>query len=875
AEIVPEVRAKLPDLESPPTLDPEEARFRLFDSIVIFLRNVAQSQPLMLVLDDLHWADKPSLLLLQFLARQMGESRLLIVGSYRDAELSRQHPLSETLAQLTREPVFRRESLRGLSQEEAERFVASTAGIEPSRGLVETIYAQTEGNPFFMSEVIRLLSEQGELTAEGFGGTRGIRIPEGVREVIGQRLNRLSEHCNQVLTTAAIIGREFEFELLSSLRSEITEEQLLDATEEAVGAQLIEETPGKLERYQFSHVLIQETLAEEVSAPRRVRLHARIAEALEDLYGTDAEAHASELAYHFSQAEPVLGIGKLVHYALLAGEQALAAYAWEEGLAHFQRGLAAKEGQQMDAEMAALLFGLGRAQLAARHMQSLEQSVDNLIRAFDYYVELGKVDEAVEVAEYPVPGTAAHYEAITRLPTRALDLVPPDSHQAGRLLVRHAWNLGLSQNNYSVAQEALDQALVIAERENDSALQLRALVIAGELDNSHCQWSKALERNQKAIELARQLNDPFGELRAYHHAASAMMAMGALEPAHRNSTVIRELAERLDDSFLLATALSHDQTWFRLIGDWQAARSVSDYGLTLDNWEVRLTCTRVLVEYETGNLQQGREYLWRLLEPAMLRRPGLRHGYAFTAMVIGLVGHISGEVEKLDAAKEIATTIVSAPAARPFIAVLARAALGMLVVLQQDKPAAAEHYSVLLPKRGTMLTPICPMAADRLLGLLASTVGDYQKAEASFVEGMELCQRNGMRPEYAWTCHDYADALLKRVGPGDQEKADSLLEELLDIATELGMHPLKDRVQTLQERLQLQPVRVPAYPDGLTQREVEVLRLVAAGKTDREIADDLFIGVRTVSSHVSNILNKINALNRVEAATYATRQGLV
>jgi len=216
AEIVPEILHKLTDLETPPSLEPEQARFRLFDSITTFLMNAAQNQPLILVLDDLHWADKPSLPLLQFLAREMGRSRLLVVGNYRDVELSRQHPLSETLAQLTRKPVFRRQLLRGLNQEDTQRFIASAASIEPSRGLVETIYAQTEGNPFFVHEVIRLLSEQGELTAGEFGGPQGIRIPEGVREVIGQRINRLSGHCNQALTITSVIGREFQFKLLST-----------------------------------------------------------------------------------------------------------------------------------------------------------------------------------------------------------------------------------------------------------------------------------------------------------------------------------------------------------------------------------------------------------------------------------------------------------------------------------------------------------------------------------------------------------------------------------------------------------------------------------------------------------------------------------
>ncbi len=273
AEIVPEIRHRLTDLETPPSLEPEQARFRLFDSITTFLKTASQQQPMVLVLDDLHWADRASLQLLQFLAREMGESRILIVGTYRDVELSRQHPLSETLAQLTRQPVFRRELLRGLSQEDTKRFIETTAGIEPDRGLVDTILAHTEGNPFFMSEVVRLLAERRELMS---GDIQGLGIPEGVRDVVGQRLNLLSEQCNQMLTIASVIGREFGFNLLCKVSERIPENHLLEAIDEAVGARLIEDVPGGRELYQFSHALIQQTLVEDLTTSRRVRLHARI-----------------------------------------------------------------------------------------------------------------------------------------------------------------------------------------------------------------------------------------------------------------------------------------------------------------------------------------------------------------------------------------------------------------------------------------------------------------------------------------------------------------------------------------------------------------------------------------------------------------------
>ena len=339
AEIIPNIRGKLTDLVTPSDLEPEAARFRLFDSITSFLKNAAQSQPLMLVLDDIHWADRSSLLLLEFLARELGESPLLLVGCYRDTDLSRQHPLSETLAQLSREPVFRRQVLRGLGQVELGQFIEATTGVQLAQALTETLYAHTEGNPFFMTEVIRLLSDSGELTASHFGTPEGLRIPEGVREVIGQRLNRLSERCNEVLTTASIIGREFDFRLLNILSVEISEDQLLQAVDEAVSFHLVEEVPVQMDRYQFSHSLIQQTLAEEVTTSRKVRLHARIAEALEALYGDDAEVHAAELAHHFAEAQTSTGPTKLVLYSLLAGERALASYAYENALTHFEREL--------------------------------------------------------------------------------------------------------------------------------------------------------------------------------------------------------------------------------------------------------------------------------------------------------------------------------------------------------------------------------------------------------------------------------------------------------------------------------------------------------------------------------------------------------
>ena len=277
AGIVSVVRERLPDLQPPPVLDsPEQSRFRLFDSVTAFLKSVAQTQPLVLILDNLHLADKPSLLLMQFLAQELAGARVLVIGTYQDVELSRRHPLSQTIGELTEERLLQRIQLQGLTQPEVARFIELVTGISPPHGLVRAVHAQTEGNPLFVTEGVRLLVQEGELTREHLKQRKSwsVRIPEGVREVIGRRLDRLSERCSQVLTVASVIGREFAMEALGRLIDDLSEDGLLEVLEEALAARWIEELPGSLERYQFTHALIQETLASALSGARRVRLHA-------------------------------------------------------------------------------------------------------------------------------------------------------------------------------------------------------------------------------------------------------------------------------------------------------------------------------------------------------------------------------------------------------------------------------------------------------------------------------------------------------------------------------------------------------------------------------------------------------------------------
>ena len=875
AEIIPELRGKLPDLETPRTLEPGPARFRLFDSIATFLKNAAQRQPLMLVLDDLHWADRSSLLLLEFLAQEIGNSPLLLLGAHRDVELSRDHPLSQTLGALVREQLFHRVQLDGLTRQEVGELVEGSAGITLTPEAAEVVHNRTDGNPFFVGEVTRQVTLENITQDETWAST----IPEGVRDAIGRRLNRLSDQCNQMLTTASIIGREFDFRLLIMLSGGVTQDQLLHVVEEAVSVHLIEDVRGQMDRYQFSHALIQQTVADAVTTSRRVRLHGRIAEALEALYGDDSETHAAELAHHFGEAQTSTGITKLVRYSLLAGERALAAYAYEDAITHFEGGLVARDialsGTEAasDEQSAALLFGLVRARGATVELDQLGEAFATLSRAFEYYVDVGNVAQAVAAAEFPIAPPGLLIPGLAELLARAVTLVPADSHEAGRLLSRYGGILGVAEGDYEGAQQALGWAISIARREGDVALELQILANGAAVSGHHLHLQESVDNGLRAIELATGDETTVSEFLAHFWTAISLARMGDFDAARSHASVLRDLADRRStprrvkaNCFMMITALSCSE------GNWEAGRESSDSGLELAPLGSIQLFPRTLLEYETAESAQGEIYLQRLFE--MMRRAGPQQLIAsgYTSVAIATIARITGVPDRLEVAEAAAEHALSAQSVTPLDASYAQTCLTLLAVQKGDQSAAEEHYAYLLGHQGTMMHHV---SVDRLLSLLSQTMGNLDQAAAHFDDALSFCRKAGYRPELAWTCFDYADILLQRNEYDDRAKAITLLEESLAISSELGMPPLMERAMERLERAQSKPQLAPLYPDGLTQREVEVLRLIAAGKTDREIADELFISFRTVGNHVRSILNRTGTANRAQATRYAMERGLL
>jgi hypothetical protein len=365
ADLVPEIRDLLPGLERSARLgDPSEARFRMFESIRQLLASLCRRRTLLMVLDDVHWADAPSLRLLEFLAPEFGSNRLLLVGTYRATELSRRHPLSNTLGALARVPHFARVNLAGLNAQEVQAFIAATGTTLPPV-LGKALYEQSEGNPLFLREIVRFLEQRGALAA-GPEAERAmaaaIRIPEGVTEVIGRRLNLLSAGCNEVLALASVIGRDFAWEVLLRAAAPLSEDMLLEALDEAVAAHIVEEMASG--RYQFTHNLIRMTLYDELRIARRRQFHRAVGNAIEAVYRADRGPFLPELPRHFQAAASDADSDRAIDYAVRAGRRADTLLAFEDAAQFFQTALDAMEQrtQPDDAERCRVLLLLGETQ---------------------------------------------------------------------------------------------------------------------------------------------------------------------------------------------------------------------------------------------------------------------------------------------------------------------------------------------------------------------------------------------------------------------------------------------------------------------------------------------------------------------------------
>ena len=891
--IVPEVRGLAPgNADERLGEGPDQARFRLFDAVSSFFVRASTHQPVLIVLDNLHWAHPSSLLLLNFLATSIVDQRILIVGTYRNEDITRGHPLIHALGDLNRLDHFDRLILRGLTSNDIADYIFETCGTHAHGRLAELIHLHTEGNSFFVTELVRLLYQEGVLHGNAGEAETLLRerVPAGVREVIGRRLDRVSETSSRVLTIGSVMGREFSLEQLLALPAVTFDEmglpgdsaQIMDALDEAIASALIEEVDHGAGKFRFGHALIQQALAAELSTTLKIRLHARIAETLEGMQGNGVGARLGELVRHYSEAEALVGSDKLIKYLILAGEQALSTYAYEEALEFFRRALEAQGTSEPDGRLASILFGLGRAQVATAQRHEMQNSVETLTGAFDYYEKSGDVETALQVAEYPVMATTG-ITGITHLISRALELAGPDSHRSGRLWGRYIRAAALERGDYEQANGAYLRAVEIARRERDIALEVHASADAGSVDGYYLELTRGLEKCLRAIELAAHVRRPDLESTALNWAATILLVTGRPVRARHYAEACLANAEKLRDGYRIAGAIDNLEDLARLEGDWDLARELSDYGLRITPRDGRLLAFRAVLEYDAGVKDRGDAFFARLIEAVEDREIGPTLLNTCAALCLPIIAEITGMDGHSDIGRLAAERVIGSPEAAPGLLLSARAGHALTVLSLREVASAESLYDSLLPHSGIMVYGGVT-TVDRILGLLAGLTGRPDEANTHFAAAASLCQRAGYRPEYAWNAYSWASVLAGAYTngpnppmrtPGNAEKALALLDEALDISHELGMGPLAAKSSDLLESIKTQMTHVAEYPDGLTRREVEVLRVLAQGKTNPEIGEELFISLNTVTRHLSHIYTKTGAANRVEAAIYAANHGLV
>lgn len=785
AQILPELRRRLPDLPEPLLLESEGDRFRLFDATAEFLRTASATRPIVLVLDDLHAADAPSLLLLQFLARELASTHVLIVGAARDLDPIPGEHLTSVLAELAREPVTRRLSLQGLSRQDVERYLALTASELASPELAAALHAQTEGNPLFVGETVRLLAVETR-HANSTGGT--LAIPQSVRNVIGGRLRRLSAECNRVLTLAAVLGREFELDALAHATS-LPPESLLVLLDEAGAARVVSQTPSGSGRLRFAHALIRDTLYEGLPPGRRMQLHQQVGAALEAHYANDAEPHLAELAHHFLEAARAGSKDKAIEYAHRAGDRASRLLAYEEASRFYDAALRLVEDQVVRCR---LLLALGEAHARAGGGDAARTS---FLRAADEAKAIGAADllarAALGYGGRIVWSRPTDDRLVPLLEDALVALGEQDSPLRARVLARLAGGAVRGRVTQARREALALHAVETARRTGDeSALAYALDGLAACLlrpDRLEADLAVAAE----LVEIADRIGDRERSFQGRLYRFVALINLGQIDTADAEFVDVARLAEELRQPTQLWQLTANRVLMALFAGRLEDAEMLIeralDYGRDAQRRDAELS-SRVhtyTLRREQGRLEEVEAVLQRSTDE-----------YPDRPMFRCLLAHVSAELGKEQAARGLLRALARDDfASVPFddewlysMSVLAEAC-----ALVGDAEPAASLYAQLLPHAArNAASPPEGLAGSvaRYLGLLATVEANWDRATSHFEEALEVNASMGARPWSARTECDFAAALVARRAPGDFRRATELLEAALATSQELGLRAL-------------------------------------------------------------------------------------
>jgi predicted ATPase/DNA-binding CsgD family transcriptional regulator len=846
--------------------DSSPARFRTFDAIRQFFHQATQQVPIILVLDDLHWADTPSLSLLEFLNQELLSSRMLVVATYRDADASRKTALLSTLGGLTRDPGVQRVHLAGLSQTAIGEVAERLCDVNLSASAIKMIYQRTDGNPLFAIELIKVLMDE---SAGAAIAATPAKIPAGVRETIGRRLSRLSDRCNELLCVAAVYGRQFTVREIAAAMDEDVQDVLCDL-DPAVQAGIVRSNDDAPGSYQFTHALIRETIYEDLPAIDRLRFHGRAGDALVSVHSAHPELALTRIANHYHESAALGNAEKAIMYALRAADSAVHMYAYEDALLHYDRAIETLEsGGLMHDERLARAYILKGS--ALYQLGLVQRSIEVLLGAVNRTRVLGSAELLVDVLML-LARSSQHLEQHHFVPLleRALALLPEaDSAWRAKALATLAFAERTSQDKPRL-QLLVDRALAMAERSCDATdrcacYQLTMMALRG----NPASLQRRLILGQEYITVARTAVSADLLADAYHWQALNYFESGELQE-------LEALLEHYDGLSSARFGLhQYRSTALRLTlallrGEWTGLEPAIEDLLAIgtktrrDDADGVYGAQMFALNRDLGRLHALAPQVKELAASSTKRmwEPGLM----LICAEVGLLSEARAIFERL-----VERDCCSIRRDDMYMTCLVFSAECCCAL--SDAERAESLYWLLHPYAGQTAnhpTAVCFGAADLYLAMLACTANRPELARKHFDHALMLNRAMRAWPSLARTLFRHGAFLVAQQAAEERRLGLQQLREADHLARRLGMARL---VLDIDALLHARDGGV-TYPDELTAREVEVLRLLAIGRTNKDVSLVLAISLNTVATHVRSILNKTQCANRTEAATYAIRHGL-
>ncbi len=851
--LVPDVFAGAADpADGPASI---EARFRQFDAVRSLLRQVSLRRPLVIVLDDLHSADQPSLLLLQHLARNLSDERLLIVVSHRDTE-----PLPEVaLTELLRQPATRRVDLLGLAPPAVGRQLASMIGHEPTDAEIERVHFLTGGNPFFVTEMGRVLAERK-------AGAPAPLVTASVRDAIIARLNRLSPECVRLLRAASIVGQEFSLTVVAAM-VDLPMLTCLHSLDEAVAAGFIER-PSTPAEHRFTHALIRDAIEAGLSTADRVHLHQLAADAVEQVFAGRLEPHVFDLARHWADAAVVGDSARAAGWIERAGDEAMRRHAYEEGARLFRLSLDVGGGDLDLAARCRLLVALGGALYLS---SDLPGGLATCQEAATLAARIGRPDLAAQAALVTEPTFHPPTDlVIRRLCEQAIAAM--GSEPAGlraRVMARYAQVCDYLAD-VEPADHASVEALALAEQSGEYA----ALVAAVHARQIVCSGPDGLEERaalaERLLALGREAADPTEQLWGHLWRFDVAFERGEFGRVAREVEDIAGLAQEVRGPLarwqllrcraMLAQAQARFDDARRLADEAYATVAPTGHPAAALIRGALLTAVCHHVGYDAESLAANG------IPDADSPLPEFQTAGIIRALA---PAEALAEVGRLNEAAAIYRSLGAVGDWRfsPH-ATLATYKCGISVAAALDAfDDLAALRELLSPHRGHhVISGAGPLGyfgpVELWLGVAAAHLDLLDDAVVDLEHALKVSAAAGAVGFEVEAQYELAAVLARRARAGDPARARTLAADVARRAKALGMPPIAAKAARLISHLDHESSTT------LTPREREVAELVGQGLTNRAIAARLYLSERTAENHVQHILTKLDLPNRSQIAMW-------